>query len=143
MFKEFHSQHESFEDEALRGNTSSNALSDIYFSSKNVEALQDAIRYQVYLQSSKQHVIGKQNDTDLRIIMRSIFLEYSKNLPYEILDQVRDLNSKVIEYSVPKILQEINMYLHYRTDISQNYVPLPRSENTSSAGSKTLVMKEF
>jgi hypothetical protein len=143
MFKEYNSEKDSFEEEALKGNTGSNALSDVYFSPQNIKAVQEAIRYQVYIKSDKKHVIDNQSETDLKIVMRSIYIEYAKNLSYDILGQVRELNSHVLEFCVNRILEEINMYLHYRTDISRNYVPLARSENTSSAGSKTLFMKEF
>ena len=143
MFKEYNSSHKTFEDEALKGNTSSNHLSDLFFSMKNVEALQDGIRYQVYIKSGKTHVIDRQSITDLKIIMRSIYIEYARNLPYSILDQVKELNIKVLEYCVPKILQEIKMYLHYREDIVNPYNPIARSENTSSAGTKTLHLKDF
>lgn len=147
IFPLFRSQendnHESFEQEALKGNTQSNPLSDLYFSAKNVDALQQGIRYSVYVKSGNQHVIDKQSDTDLKIVMRSVWLEYSKNLPYDIVGQVKDMNAKVLEYCVERILQEINMYMHYRVDISQNYQPLPRSVNTSSAGTKQLILREF
>lgn len=143
MFKEYAQEKDSFEEEALKGNTASNTLSDVYFSPQNIKALQEGIRYQIFLKSNKQHVIDNQSETDLKIVMRSVYIEYAKNLPYDILGQVRELNAHVLDFCVNRILEEINMYLHYRTDISQNYVPLARSENTSSAGSKTLFMKEF
>jgi hypothetical protein len=141
--QETNNGYDSFEQEALRGNTTSTALSDLYFSQKNVDALQEGIRYMVYVKSGEKHIIDKQSDTDLKIVMRSVFLEYGRNLPFDIVGQVRDLNAKVLDFCVNRILEEINMYIHYRVDISTNYVPLPRSENTSSAGTKTLIMKEF
>jgi hypothetical protein len=143
LFKEFHNDNSSFEGEALRSNISSNDLTRVYFSSKNIDALQQAIRYQVYVRSGNEHIIDKQSDVDLKIVMRSIYYEYSKNLPYDILGQVRELNGKVIDYCVTNILSEISMYLHYREDTSHNAVPLARSTNVSSAGSKTLFMKDF
>lgn len=135
--------HDSFGQEALRGNTTANALSQLYFSQKNVDALQEGIRYMVYVKSGEKHVIDKQSDTDLKIVMRSIYLEYGRNLPFDIVGQVKDLNTRVLDFCVERILEEINMYMHYRVDISKNYEPMPRSENTSSAGTKTLIMKEF
>jgi hypothetical protein len=143
LFKEYHNDNSSFENEALKSNISSNQLTDVYFSHKNIEALHEGIRYQVYVRSENKHIIDRQSDIDLKIVMRSIYYEYSKNLPYDILGQVRDLNAKVIDYCVNNILSEINMYLRYRQDISSNPEPLPRSVNVSSAGSKTLFMKDF
>jgi hypothetical protein len=143
LFREDNKVHSSFEKEAIRSNYQASQLSDLYFSPQNVEALHEAIRYQVYIRSGNKHVIDRQSDTDLKVVMRSIFYEYARNLPYDVVGQVRELNTKVIDYCVPKILMEINMYIYYRQDISQNPQPLPRSENTSSAGTKVLFMKEF
>lgn len=143
LFKEYNTSQASFQDEALKGNTTGNHLSDVYFSKENVEALQDGIRFQVYAKSGNRHVIDRQSDTDLKIIMRSVYTEYSRNLDFDILGQIRELNSKVLDYCVNRILEEIKMYLYYRSDISQSYKPMPRSENTSSAGSKTLYLKDF
>jgi hypothetical protein len=143
LFKEYHNDNSSFENEALKSNISSNQLTDVYFSHINIEALQEGIRYKVYVKSGGKHIIDRQSDIDLKIVMRSIYYEYSKNLPYDILGQVKDLNAKVIDYCVNNILSEINMYLRYRQDISSNPEPLARSLNVSSAGSKTLFMKDF
>jgi hypothetical protein len=142
LFREFEN-HDSFEDEALKSNISPNQLTDVYFSQQNVNALHEAIRYQVYVRSQNKHIIDRQSDIDLKIVMRSIYYEHSKNLPFDILGQVKELNARVIEYCVSNILSEIDMYLYYREDIQKNPRPLPRSINTSSAGSKTLFMKDF
>lgn len=143
LFREDKNKHSTFEKEALRSNVQSSQLSDLYFSTTNVEALHEAVRYQVYVRSGNRHVIDRQSDTDLKVVMRSIFYEYSKNLPYDIIGQVKELNSKVINFCVEKVLSEINMYMYYIQDISKNPEPLPRSLNTSSTGSKVLFMKEL
>lgn len=143
LFREDKKVHTTFEQEALKSNYQSSQLSDLYFSNVNVEALHEAIRYQVYVKSNNKHVIDRQSDTDLKVVMRSIFYQDSKNLPYDIIGQVKELNSNVIDYCVRKIISEIDMYIYYREDITKNPEPLPRSLNTSSAGSKVLFMKEL
>ena len=47
------------------------------------------IRYQVYEQSNEQHVVGRQSDTELEIIMRHFYLTYGKN-------QLRILQDKLL-----------------------------------------------
>jgi hypothetical protein len=136
-------QSTSFQNEALKSNTAGNQLTSVYFSKKNIDALQDAIRYQVYIRSGKQFVIDKQSETELKVVMRSIYLEYSRNMTFDIVGQVRELNGKVLEFCVDKILAEIRMYLHYRQDINTTLQPLDRSVSTTTAGSKTLFLKEF
>jgi len=39
--------------------------------------IQDGIRYQVYLKTDKKHIIDKQSEVELEIIMRSIYLQHS------------------------------------------------------------------
>ena len=125
------------------GNRERTPLSDIFFSQTNIDALQEAIRYQVFRQSEDHVVIERQSEVDLRIIMNSIYLEYAKELPYDIVGQVRNLNTIVLAQTVPKIVREIQMYLTYRNDISSLPTPMERSVNMSNRGTKTLETKRF
>ena len=125
------------------GNREKSPVGELFFSKKNVDALHEAIRYQVFLKSNKRHVIDRQSDTDLIIVMRSIYLENAKHLSYDIVGQVRRLNVLVLNEVVPKIMREIDMYITYIDDISRNPVPMPRSVLTSSVGTKSLPMREF
>lgn len=143
LFREERRNNSSFQSEALRSNTQPTALSSIFFSATNVNALQEAIRYQVYVRSGNTHVIDKQSDTELKVIMRGIYLEYAKNSPVDMKGQVQDLNVRVLEFCVNTILSEINMHLYYINDISKLPEPMARGTSTNSAGSRSLFMKEF
>ena len=131
------------EQEALKGNFTKNQLSDLYFSRKNIDALQEGIRYQVYVRTNNTHIINRQSDTELAVVMRSVYYEHSRNLPFDIIGQVKQLNAKVLEYCVNDIISEIRMRLHYQKDIDAVPMPLPQPLSMSSAGSKTLMMKDF
>ena len=89
--------------EALNGSWNNTPLSISFFSSKNINMLQNGLRYGVYVKSNNQFIIGQQNIDELKIIMRSIFLQNSKNLPNNISDQINDLNNKVLEYAINQI----------------------------------------
>lgn len=132
-----------FAREALGGMINSNSLSDVYFSQANLDAVQDAIRYRVFIESNNKHVISRQSDTEVQIIMRSTYYQYSKNLPFDILGQVKVLNKKVLDWAVPRIIQEINQYNQYKADASMLPVPLSQPQNMSSAGNKFLFMPEL
>jgi hypothetical protein len=125
-------------EEAIKSIHTQNDISTIFFSRENIDALQDSIRYLVYTKSCKKHTIDKQSENDLLIIMRSIYLQYAEHKPYNILDQIKVLNLYVVEYCVPKILEEINIYLYYRKDISQLPMPMERGEFISAKGNKVL-----
>lgn len=122
----------------LKTQIDSTPVSEIFFSQKNVDALHEAIRYLVYKYSSCQHVIDRQSDTELVLIMRGTYIEYAKNVPFNVLDQVRDLNAMVLDFCVPRILREINMYIKYKRELLKNPVPSARPEFVSTAGTKSL-----
>jgi hypothetical protein len=129
--------------ESLRGIQQQSPLSDLFFSRVNVDALQQGIRYKVYTLSANHAIIGRQSDTELEVIMRSIFLQHGNSMRGSVIDQVRGLNEKVLDFSVPLIVRELQQYSTYRNDISALPVPMDRQQNVSSAGEKFLLMKEF
>jgi hypothetical protein len=143
LFDEDKKDPDSFNKEAIKNIHINNPLSTVFFSQTNVDALQEAIRYQVYVKSDKEHIIDKQSETELFIIMRATYLQNGKHLPYGVLDQVKQLNQLVIDFCVPKILNEISIYMHYKRDIQQLPVPMQRGEFSSSKGTKVLVNKGF
>ena len=121
----------------------STPLSSIFFSRENIDALQDGIRWRVHVESSGRYTISRQSETELRIIMQSIFLQESKNDPNDILGQVRDLNARVLAFCVPRIVNEISIYLKYQSDVGKLPVPFSRGELATSKGTKVLEMKMF
>lgn len=134
---------EHFQKTAIAHTIQNNDLSNLFFSQDNINAIQQGIRYKVFKNSGDKHIISNQSETEIKIVMRSIYLQYSRNLPYDIINQVKDLNKKVLDYIVPQILREIKQYLYYKQDISTQPIPLERSKHISSAGTKILYSKEF
>lgn len=143
LFEEDKKDPDSFNKEAIRNIHINNPISTIFFSQDNVNALQEAIRYQVYVKSCKKYVIDKQSETELFVIMRSIYLQNANHMPYAILDQIKELNRMVIEFCVPKILNKIIQYIQYKKDINQLPIPIDRGEYASSKGTKVLQNKPF
>ena len=128
--------------EALNGSWNNTPLSLSFFSSKNINMLQNGLRYGVYVKSNNQFTIGQQNIDELKIIMRSIFLQNSKNLPNNIGDQINDLNNKVLEYAINQIYGEAESYMKYKRDASSLVSPmeLPTLTNYNN---KQLECKHF
>jgi len=128
----------------MRGNWTENTLSRTFFSPENTKIIQNAIRKSVYDHSGdKQWVIDEQSADELQIVMRSIYLQYAKNLETNIPGQIKDLNNLVIEWTVPRVMSEISMYQYYLKDISAMPVPLPHPMSMSSAGSKSQPFRKF
>lgn len=131
----------SYKEAGIEHSISQNDVNSLFFSQRNVDALQHGIRYKVFSRSAK--VIDNQSERELRVIMRSIYLQYSRNLQTNIVEQVRDLNSKVLDYIVPKIIIEVKQYDTYIRDASALPEPMDRGLNTSTTGTKFLHVKEY
>lgn len=111
-----------------------NAVSRTFFSNTNMERLQSAIVDRVYQVCEKR--IGKQSYEELQIIMKSLYLQYSKNLPTNIEQQVADLNKMVVDECTNRIVPNILQYIGYLQDISSPIPIMPRSQNVSNKGYK-------
>ena len=70
-------------------------LTTQFFSQDNIYRLHELLILGVYNYSDKKFIISKQDDLALRIIMRSIYLQFSINQSTNIDKQVITLNSKV------------------------------------------------
>jgi hypothetical protein len=128
----------------LRGNWSQNTLSKSFFSPENISALQNTIRHGVFKSSGdKKWLIDEQSVDELQIVMRSIYLQYAKNLETNIPKQIQDLNILVIDWCVPHILSELSMYHYYLDDISHLPVPLSHPVTMTSAGTKSMPFRKF
>ena len=88
-------------------------------------------------------MIDKQSADELKIIMRAIYLQYARNLPKDVPAQIEDLNTKVIDWSVPHILSAVDHYHFYINDISHLPIPMPQPQNLSSAGTRSLPANPF
>ena len=115
---------------AMTGNFESNNLSKAFFSAENITAVQYQIMKGVLKSSKGMFKIGFQNEDTLKIIMRSIFLQHSSNLPNNIPEQISALNKLVTDYCIPQICGEADAYIKYKHDVSTLAVPLTRPVST-------------
>ena len=110
---------------ALSGNDwEETVLSRAFFSAENVQILQNGLRAGVYAKSKNEIVIPPQNIDQLKIIMRSIFLQYTEHSPKNIREQITNLNKIVLDYVIPTVYNEAVGYLKYMQDQSSLVVPL-------------------
>jgi len=122
---------------------SGNCLSEMYFSKENIDIIQQGIINSVYNKSNGEFSIGKQSEQELSIVMRSIYLQYSKNLNFNINEQILDLNTRVIRWCVDEIITNIKQYMDYRKNVSTMPMPLEHAQLPSQKGTKTLEIKSF
>jgi len=127
--------------DGIRGNFEKTPLNQAYFSAANFQIVQNGIRAQVHAKS--REIIDPVSNDDLFIVMRAIFLQYGRNIPTGIPNQIAELNERVVTWCVPKILAEVSMYRTYVKDISTLPVPFAHPVNISEAGTKSLPFKPF
>jgi hypothetical protein len=117
-------------------------LNVVFFSKANIETLQSEIQEQVYLMTDRKHRIDKQNEDDLKLIMRSYYLMFGLNSPHVSRD-LKDLNSRVVGYASAKIFSELDFYLFYRNDIQDFAPPIANPINVASYGTRYGELKSF
>ena len=129
----------NFASDMLRGNWDHTALSDAFFTRKNVNTIQAEIQKEVYrISGPKKWIIDRQDVDEIKMIMRAMYLQYAKNNEFDIEGQLQELNQLVIKWSVPRIMSEIEQYNYYLNDISHLPVPIQQPMSMSSAGTKSL-----
>ena len=117
---------------ATEGLWSQTPLSQAFFSQQNIQIIQNGIRAGVYNRSNGQYVIGPQDCDSLKIVMRSVFLQYSANQPNNYQQQITQLNKIVLEYCIQQVYSEAQGYMKYVDDASTLVVPLSHPVMTSN-----------
>jgi hypothetical protein len=117
-------------------------LNTIFFSKANIDQVQSEIQQQVYLMTGSKHMIDKQNEDDLKLIMRSYYLMFGLNSS-EVARDLKDLNSRVVGYASAKIFSELDFYLFYRKDIEDFAPPIANPINVASYGTRYGELKSF
>jgi len=109
---------------ATEGLWTSSTLSQAFFSQENIQILQNGIRAGIYKISNGQYVIGDQDCDSLKIIMRSVFLQYAVNQPNNFQEQISALNKIVLDYCIQQVYGEAQGYMKYVSDVSTLVVPI-------------------
>jgi hypothetical protein len=125
----------------VKGLWEENTLSKVFFSKENISIIQNGIRVGVYKTSHNKYLIDNQDTEQLELIMRGIYVEYSKNTFSSIKEQVEILNNKVIEYCTHKVFQEAQGYLKYLRD--SNTRPNPLNYPSYTTKTKQLEFRGF
>jgi len=117
-------------------------LSDAFFSQQNIRIIQNGIRAGVFERSKGQYTIGPQDCDELKIIMRSVFLQNAINQPNNIQEQINALNQIVLHYCVYQVYGEAQSYLKYIYDVTTLAQPIahPMMATTSD---KELILKPW
>ncbi len=102
-------------------------LEETFFSDENISLINKQLIIAVYKKTKGQIKISEQSKESLIIIMRYIYLEYARHLPYDVAGQIKELNCQVIGEILPKIITEATQRIAYLEEINnpRKMIPLP------------------
>ena len=103
---------------ATQGLFEKNDITKLFFSDENMNRMQQKIRDEVFTRTKGQYILEEdQDEADLIIAMRAVYLDKCKNLPKESVRQVKLLNQQTVDYILPDLLSNIRQYFGYIKDI--------------------------
>ena len=129
--------------EQIQYRHSDTPLNTLFFSKSNVENLQSRLKANVLAMSGGEFVIDNQSDDDLKLIMRSYYLQYAQNNPARVAAELEDLNERVINFSANRVMSEVTAYKRYRKDIMDFPEPIARPIDVHVYGTRTGELKSF
>lgn len=113
-------------------------LNDTFFSRENVNKIQTNLKQKIYEKSKNRFNISPQKDEHIYQIMKGIYNDHCQHLPYNLKEQIIELNMKVVEFSYPYVLRNIEAYFKYQEFANSPIKPLPPPQSVSTAGKRTL-----
>jgi hypothetical protein len=98
-------------------------MKEAFFSLENMDIIQNRIIISVYLKSNKTLRVNKIKNETLLQVMNSIWTNFCRFLPYDLKEQIDELDNRVVEYIVPLLLKESQFYFNYLRDSDRTNLP--------------------
>lgn len=111
-----------------------------FFCRDNIELLQRMLYARVLRKSG--YGIDRQSDEHLVAAMMRVFEENCRYLPYDVPEQVSELNEVVLGQLVPMVVTNIGMQVRYLKDMAALPAPLERGLATSSIGTSQTTLRQ-
>jgi len=109
-------------------------LNTLFFSEFNRNLLQRGIRQA--FKNKTGIAIDYQNPDDVYSMMRVVFINNAGDHYSQVNEQVKMMNSRVIDTAIGQIQTGVSQYMAYVQDIETLAVPLDQPMNTSTYGKK-------
>lgn len=110
-----------------------------FFSDKNIKRMQKKIKNEIMIRTDYKFKLDVDQDKqDLLLAMTAVYKLYARHLPGQIVRQVKQLNSYVVDYVVPDMITNIKQYYGYIKDINEPLKPITRPLNVNNAGRNSL-----
>jgi hypothetical protein len=147
-FQELYGQNRTFSDNYCGGGSTlaigglqieNGPVSLLYFSDENMARIQKQIKSEIFrLSNGTFKLDADQDEKDLLLAMRYIYIDKARNLPTHIVRQVKILNRQLLDYIIPDIMTNIKQHYNYLKEISQPIRPLDQPLNVNNKGRRTL-----
>lgn len=98
-------------------------MKEAFFSSENMDIIQNMIIKNVFYKSGETLRINKIKSETLLQVMNHMWTNFCRFLPYDLKEQIRDLDHKVTDYLVPLLLKESEFYFNYLRDSDRTNLP--------------------
>ena len=119
----------SIQKSLLKGVYQPTPTGELYFSQENINRIQKIIKYEVFVRTNGKYKLQiDQNESDLLVVMRDIYITCSTNMPYKVVHQVKELNHRTIEKILPDMITMIKQDDEYIKQLDKPINPLPLLE---------------
>jgi hypothetical protein len=119
-----------------------------FFSKRNLDNLQTALRRNVYELSSGKYLIDRQLDSEMLNVMRNAYMinvanqfgdttRYTWHDTDKVRVNVKKLNDLVLEEIVPRVLNAVKFWYYYAQDKFEDRNLFDRPKYMSTQGTKT------
>lgn len=112
-----------------------NLLEQAFFSEQNIDIIQRQTILNIFKEIGWK--VSYQRKQSVLLVMKYIYNFYARNLPYQITDQIRDLNSKVVAEIVPRMITQIEQYFGYLRDSNRPLQFMERPINPTIKGNNS------
>ena len=127
--------------EQIQYRHSDTPLNKLFFSQGNIDTIQGQIQSTV--QRMINASIDRQSESDLLLVMRSYYLQYARNEPDRLAEELADLNTRVVNFCANRISVEVEAYRYYRKDIMDFPEPIANPMNVKKYGSHPGELRSF
>ena len=125
----------SIQKSLLKGVYQPTPLGELYFSQENINRLQKMIKYEIFIRTNGKYKLEvEQNESDLLVVMRDIYITCGKNMPYQLVRQVKELNHKTVEKIIPDMISMIKQDDTYIKQLDKPIDPIPLPVCVNSKG---------
>ena len=107
-------------------------LEETFFSKLNIDNINKQLIYTVWKKTDGLYKISAQSPSSLIIVMRYVFIEYARHLPYDINGQIKELNNIVVGEISQNVITNATQRVGYLKDIQNPLKPVPLPINTSN-----------